>query len=121
MPCGVVAAGVVEVVFEPVCLVTPDGAAGGAGGYRPEHIEVELGGPVGELKDAFDAGEVERGVELAEVAVERVTLGGGGCERDVSSLLVAVEVGEVSTGLGLDSLGCRRGVGGRRRRRWLPR
>ena len=111
----------VEVVFEPACLVTPDGPAGGAGGYRPEDVEVELGGPVGELQDAFDAGEVECGVELTEVAVERVTLGGGVGERGVSSLLVAVEVGEMSTGLGLESLGSRRGVGGRRRLRWLPR
>ena len=85
MPCGVVADGVVEVVFEPVCLVAPDGATGGAGGCRPEDVEVELGGPVGELEDAVDAGEVERGVELADVAVEGVTFGGGGGERRVSS------------------------------------
>ena len=93
-----IAVGVVEVVFEPVCLVAPDGPAGGAGGYRSEYVEVELGGVVGELLDAFDAGEVEGGVELADVVGEGVTFGGGGGERDVSSLLMAVEVGEVFAG-----------------------
>jgi hypothetical protein len=40
---------------------------------------------------------------MANVAVEGVTFGGGGCERRVPIVLMAVEVGEVSTGLGLDS------------------
>jgi hypothetical protein len=52
----VIAVGVVEVVFEPVCLVAPDGAIGGAGRNRAEHVEVELGGTLGELLDAFDTG-----------------------------------------------------------------
>jgi hypothetical protein len=103
MPCGVVAVGMVEVVFEPACLVTPDGAACGTDGYWPEDIEVELGGPAGEMKDAVDAGAGECGVEMANVAVEGVTFGGGGYERRVPIVLMAVEVGEVSTGLGLDS------------------
>ena len=75
MPCGVVAVGMVEMVFEPACLVTPDGAACGTDGYRPEDIEVGLGGLAGELKDAVDAGAGERGVEMADVAVEGVTFG----------------------------------------------
>jgi len=104
MPCGVVAACMVEMMLEPACLVTPDGAACGAGWYRPEHIKVELGGSVGELKDAVDAGAGERGVELADIAVEGATLGGRRCEHRLPILLVAVEVAEVSTGLGLDSL-----------------
>ena len=59
LPGAVVADGVVEVVFESACLVAPDGATGGAGGCRSENFEVELGGPVGELEYALDAGEVE--------------------------------------------------------------
>ena len=92
LPCPLIAVGVVEVVFEPVCLVAPDGSTGGAGRNRAEHIEVELGGTLGELLDAFEAGEVEGGVELAEVVGESVAFGGGGGERDVSCLVMVVEV-----------------------------
>ena len=94
----VIAVGVVEVVFEPVCLVAPDGSTGGAGGNRTEHVEVELGGTVGDVLDAFDPCEVEGGVELAEVVGQRVALGRGGGERDVSCLLMVVEVGQLLAG-----------------------
>ena len=121
LPCRVVAVGVVEVVFEPVGLVAPDGSPGGPGGGRSEDVEVELGGMVGELLDAVDAGEVEGGVELADVVAECVTLvlrwlrarlrepsGGGRGRRG-------------AVGLSSRCFACRRGVGGRRGLRWCSR
>ncbi len=47
LPPVVVAGGVVEVAFESVGLVAPDGPAGGPRGNGSEDIEVELGGMVG--------------------------------------------------------------------------
>ena len=74
LPCGVIGGGVVEVAFEPVRLVAPDGPAGGPSWDRSEHVEVELGGAVGESQDAVDSGEMEGGVELADGVAECLTL-----------------------------------------------
>ena len=101
LPCGAIADAEIEVVFEAVCLVAPDGPTGRAGGGGPENFEVELGRAVGELEDTFGAGEMERAVELVDVVAERVTLGGSLRELDCSSLLVAVEFGQLLSGLGL--------------------
>ena len=48
LPTRVVAIGVVEVAFESVCLVAPDGPTGGPCGYGAEYVEVQRGGMVGE-------------------------------------------------------------------------
>ena len=98
LPHRVIADGVVKVTFEPVCLVAPDGPTGSASGNRSENIEVELGGTVGESQDAVDTGEMKSGVELADVVAECVPLCCGGCEFGRPGLLMAVEIGEVSSG-----------------------
>ena len=105
LPCGVVSGGVVEVAFEPVGLVAPDGPTGGPGGDRSEYVEVELGGMVGESQHAVDAGVMDSGVELVDVVAECVPLCCGGGEFGPPGLLMAVEVGKVLSGRVLVSLG----------------
>ena len=71
LPHRVIADGLVEVAFEPVCLVAPHGPTGGACGYGAEDVEVELGGMVGESLHAVGTGVVEGGVELSTCSVTR--------------------------------------------------
>ncbi len=98
LPRSVVVGGVVEVAFESVCLVAPDGPAGGPRRDRSEYVEVELGGMVGESQHAVGTGMMESGVELADVETECVPSRCGGGEFGRPGLLMAVEVGEVSLG-----------------------
>ena len=105
LPHRVIADGVVKVTFEPVCLVAPDGPTGGTTGNRSENIEVELGGTVGESQHAVDTSEMKNGVELGNVVAECVPLCCGGCEFGRPGLLMAVEIGQVSSGCVLVGLG----------------
>lgn len=66
---------------------------------------MELARTVGELQDALDAGEMESGVELADVLVQHNTLRRGVGESETSSLLVPLEVGEGSSSVRLLPLG----------------
>ena len=98
LPRSVDSGGGVEVAFESVCLVAPDGPAGGPGGYRSEHIEVQLGGVVGESVHAVGTGVMECGVELADVETKCVPLCCGGCEFHRPGRLMVVDVGEALSG-----------------------
>ena len=88
----------VEVTFESFCLVAPHGPTCGACGDRSEDVEVELRRMVGESLHAVGTGVMEGGVELADVETECVPLRCGGREFHRPGLLMAVEVGEVSSG-----------------------
>ena len=98
LPRSDVVAGVVEVAFESVCLVAPDGPTCGPCGYWSEYVEVRLGGMVGESLYAVGTGVMECGVELVDVVAECVPFSCGGCEFRGAGLLVAVEIGEVLSG-----------------------